>query len=113
MFPYKINWTTESLKEMFEDVSYGYVNDLYDINKIIYKYMDEFIYENENKILNEIKHNGTISLNTFYEMVNSEPYCDYIFLNVKYFDINLKLWVDYEVNELDMSNYLYKKLKLI
>ena len=31
MFSYKINWATESLKEIHEDNSYGYVDDLFNL----------------------------------------------------------------------------------
>ena len=104
MYPYKINWATESLKEIHEDNSYGYADDLMEIKQIIYKYIDEYIYECENKIKIEIKNYGTITLNKFYEMVNSEPYFDFIFLSVKYFDCSLKTWVDYHVNENELNN---------
>ena len=35
---------------MHEDNSYGYADDLMEIKQIIYKYIDEYIYEYENKI---------------------------------------------------------------
>ena len=111
MYPYKINWTTESLEEIHEDNSYGYVNDLLEIKKIIYKYIDEYINEYENNIKNEIKDCGTITLERFYEMVNSEPYWDFIFLSVKYFDCSLKTWIDYYVNENELNEYFLSHFK--
>ena len=45
MYPYKINWSTESLKELYEDESYGYVDNLFEIKKILFKYIDIYIYE--------------------------------------------------------------------
>ena len=112
MYPYKINWTTESLEEIHEDNSYGYVNDLLEIKKIIYKYIDEYINEYENNIKNEIKDCGTITLERFYEMINSEPYCDFIFLSVKYFDFTLKTWKEYEVNEIELNDYFLSRFNL-
>ena len=38
-------------------------------------------------------------------MVNSEPYWDFIFLDIKYFDITLKIWKDYKINEKELNNY--------
>jgi 6-pyruvoyl-tetrahydropterin synthase len=112
MYPYKINWTTESLEEIHEDNSYGYVNDLLEIKKIIYKYIDKYINEYENNIKNEIKDCGTITLERFYEMVNSEPYWDFIFLSVKYFDFTLKTWKEYEVNEKELNDYFLSRFNL-
>jgi len=63
MYPYKINWATESLKEIHEYNSYGYVNNLFEIKELIYKYIDEYIYEYENRIKNEIEdYNNTRQL---------------------------------------------------
>lgn len=113
MYPYKINWMTENLKEIHEDDSYGYVDDLIGIKKIIYKYIDEYIYEYENEIKNEIEdyNNQRPIINRFYEMVNSEPYWDFMFLSVKYFDFSLKTWCDYEVNEIELNEYLLSHFK--
>ena len=105
MYPYKINWTTEELKEIHEDDSYGCVDNLLEIKKLIYKYIDKYIYENENRINKEINAYGTIEINKFYEMVNNEPYWDFIFLSVKYFDISLKTWKDYGINEEELNKY--------
>lgn len=30
MYPYKIEWANEGLREVHEDNSYGYVNDLFE-----------------------------------------------------------------------------------
>lgn len=111
MYPYKINWATESLKEIHEDDSYGYTDDLFGIKKLIYKYIDEYIHEYENKIKYEIDdhNNQRPIINRFYEMVNSEPYWDDIFLSVKYFDFTLKVWVDYEVDENELNDYLLSR----
>lgn len=108
MYPYKINWTTESLNEIHKNNSYGYVNHLFEIQKIIHKYVDEYICKYENQIKNEIKDNNDTRpiINKFYEMVNSEPYCDSIFLSVKYFDFASKSWCDFKVNDADLNAYL-------
>ncbi len=123
MYPYKINWLTESLREAHEDDSYGYVDDLFGIKKIIYKYIDEYIYECENRMKDEIinpifpiEHNNKTAIeyyndqrpikDRFCEMVNGEPYLDYIFLSVKYFDFSLKTWCDYKVDETELNEYL-------
>lgn len=112
MYPYKINWATEKLKELHEYNSYGYTDDLLEIKKIIYKYIDEYIYEYKNEITNEITNCGTITLNRFYEMVNSDPYWDFIFLSVKYFDLSSKTWRDFEVNETELNDYLWSCFKI-
>lgn len=111
MYPYKINWATESLKEIHENNSYGYVDDLIKIKQIIYKYIDKYMDECENEIKTEIGIYGTITLNKFYEMVNSQPYWDFIFLSVKYFDFSLKTWVDYVVNENELDEYFLSHFK--
>ena len=59
----------------------------------------------------EIKNYGTITLNRFYEMVNLEPYWDFIFLSVKYFDFSLKTWKDYDVNETELNDYFLSHFK--
>ena len=113
MYPYKIIWDTEDLKEIHEDESYGYVEDLSGIKKIIYKYVDEYINEYEDYLKYKMKNNDDDIplINIFYEMVNSEPYCDYIFLSVKYFDFALKSWKNYEVDEKELDDYLVSYLK--
>ena len=105
MYPYKINWATESLKEKHEDKSYGYADDLLGIKREIYKYIDEYIYEYKKKLEYEVKDYGNVTLNRFFEMVNNEPYFDFIFLSIKYFDFSLKTWKDYEVNEIELEQY--------
>ena len=45
MYPYKINWATESLKEIHEDNSYGYADDLIEIKTgWLGKYEDQDLY---------------------------------------------------------------------
>ena len=66
MYPYKINWATESLKELHEDNSYGYANDLLEIKKNIYQYVDEYIYEYNNKLKYEMKNVETFTINIFF-----------------------------------------------
>ena len=44
-------------------------------------------------------------------MVNSEPYWDFIFLSVKYFDCSLKTWIDYYVNENELNEYFLSHFK--
>jgi hypothetical protein len=105
MYPYKINWATESLRELHEDNSYGYADNLSDIKKEIYKYIDEYIYEYE-KELKVALNNESFSLNVFFRMVNSEPYYDFMFLDVKYFDFAQKIWKHYEINEPEIEQYI-------
>ena len=45
-------------------------------------------------------------------MVNSEPYWDFIFLSVKYFDFTLKTWKEYEVNEKELNDYFLSRLNI-
>lgn len=108
MYPYKISWATESLKEIHYDDSYGYVNDLFEIKQIIYKYIDEYICTYADRIKNEIENcnNTRPIINRFYEMVNSQPYHDDIFLSIKYFDFLSKSWCNYEVNESELNDYV-------
>jgi hypothetical protein len=110
MYPYKINWTTENLKEIHEDNSYGCANDLLEIKNILNKYINEYINEYKNEIKNEIKYNGVITLERFYEMVNSKPYYDNIFISIKYFDFTLKTWKEYDVNEIELNDYFMSHL---
>ena len=111
MYPYKINWATESLKENHEDESYGYADDLLGIKREIYIYIDKYIYEYKKKLEYEVKDYGNVTLNRFFEMVNNEPYFDFIFLSIKYFDFSLKTWKDYEVNEIELEQYFLSHFK--
>jgi hypothetical protein len=111
MYPYKIIWANEKLKEIHEDNSYGYVDDLLEIKKVIYKYIDEYINEYKTMLKYEIEDYGNITINKFFEMVNSESYNNFIFLSIKYFDFSLKTWKDYEVDEIELENYFLSNLK--
>jgi len=111
MYPYKISWATRRLKELHQDKSYGYADNLLEIKKEIYKYIDEYINEYEKQLEYEVKNVDTFNINNFFLMVNSEPYLDFIFLSVKYFDFSQKTWKDYEVNETEMEHYLLSRLK--
>jgi hypothetical protein len=62
MYPYKIVCSTKEQKEKHKDEIYGYANDLSEITKIIYKYADEYICENKNKIFREMEENDEISI---------------------------------------------------
>lgn len=108
IYPYKISWSTKSLKESHEYDSYGYVKNLIEIKNIIYKYVDEYIHEHENRIKDEIEdYDNTIPIiNRFFEMVNSEPYNDSIFLSIRYFDCATKSWHNYDINETELNEYL-------
>lgn len=113
MYPFVIIWKTESLKELYESSSYGYVEELFEIINIIHGYIDNFIYEYDEKIKNEIKNNGAITIEKFYEMVNSEPYWDFIFFDIKYFDIRNKLWTEYKIDEKKLNEYFMLKIQII
>lgn len=110
MYPYKITWATEILREAHEHESYGYADDLSGIKNTIYQYMDVYIDECRTKIEREIADCGTVTLHQFFEMVNSEPYFDCIFLSIKYFDFVSKRWVDYDVNEVELEQYFLSKI---
>ena len=69
MYPFKISYSTKEQKEKHKDEIYGYANDLTEIKTIIYKYVDEYIYEHNKKIFNEIERNDGISQHTFYKML--------------------------------------------
>ena len=49
MYPFKISFSTKEQKEQNKDNIYGYANDLTEIKNIIYKYVDEYIYEYKKK----------------------------------------------------------------
>jgi hypothetical protein len=98
MYPYKIVCSTKEQKEKHQDELYGYANDLSEITKIIYKYADEYICENKNKIFREMEENDEISINTFYKMFDTLPI-------VKYFDISPRTWNEYEIDESELYKY--------
>jgi hypothetical protein len=98
MYPYKIVCSTKEQKEKHKDEIYGYANDLSEITKIIYKYADEYICENKNKIFREMEENDEISINTFYKMFDTLPI-------VKYFDISPRTWNEYEIDESELYKY--------
>ena len=113
MYPFKITWATESLKEFHEDDSYGYADDLFGIKKEIYKYIDQYICWYKSQLEYEIKDRGYVTLHRFFEMVNSEPYSDSIFLDIKYFDFSLKKWKDYEVDEVELEQYFLSQFESV
>ncbi len=86
MYPFVISWTSEYLNEWFENRSFNYGENFNDINNLIYKYIDEIIKEYEDIIKYAIE-DERFNLETFYQIVNKEPYCDYLFFSIKYFDI--------------------------
>jgi hypothetical protein len=98
MYPYKIVCSTKEQKENHKDEIYGYANDLSEITKIIYKYADEYICENKNKIFREMEENDEISINTFYKLFDTLPI-------VKYFDISPRTWNEYEIDEAELYKY--------
>jgi hypothetical protein len=51
------------------------------------------------KIFHEIELNGTISINTLYEMVISLP-------TIKYFDISSKTWNEYEIYVVELHEHI-------
>ncbi len=94
MYPFKISFSTKEQKEQHKDETYGYANDLTEIKTIIYKYVDEYIYEYKK----QIKHNDGISQHTFYKMFDFLP-------SVKYFDISPRIWKEYEIDEVELCEY--------
>lgn len=98
MYPFVICWTTDDLNDMFKTKTYNYVRELKEIDKIILECIDELVLDHKEQIQWEIKAES-FNLNKFYEMVNGQPYWDYIFFSVKYFDITDKIWKDYEIDE--------------
>jgi hypothetical protein len=104
MYPFKIRYSTKEQKEKHKDEIYGYANDLTEIKNIIYKYVDEYIYEYKKKIFNEIEHNDGISQYTFYKMYDFLP-------SVKYFDISPRIWKEYEIDEVELSEYFLSYFK--
>jgi hypothetical protein len=104
MYPYKIIFSTKEQKEKHKDKIYGYANDLQEINKIIYKYTDEYIYQHKYKILYEYDHNDRISIETFYKMFDTIP-------SVKYFDILLKTWIEFEIDQIEIHEYFLSHFK--
>jgi hypothetical protein len=104
MYPFKIRFSTKEQKEQNKDNIYGYANDLTEIKNIIYKYVDEYIYEYKKKIFDEIEHNDGISQHTFYKMYDFLP-------SVKYFDISPRIWKEYEIDEVELCEYFLSYFK--
>jgi len=99
MYPFKIICSSKEQKEKHKDEIYGYANDLSEIKKIIYKYVDEYICEYKNKIFREMEDNDDrISQYTFYKMFDTLP-------SVKYFDISPRIWYEYEIDEVELHEY--------
>jgi hypothetical protein len=99
MYPFKISYSTKEQKEQHKDEIYGYANDLSEIKNIIYKFADEYIYEYKNKIV----YDGTISMHRFYEMFDCLP-------SVKYFDISPRIWKEYEIDDVELYEYIKSKV---
>lgn len=104
MYPFKISYSTKEQKEQHKDEIYGYANDLTEIKNIIYKYVDEYIYEHKKKIFREMEENDEISQNTFYKMFDFIP-------SVKYFDISPRIWKEYEIDEVELYEYFLSYFK--
>lgn len=100
MYPFVIIWATEQQKEQFDESSYGHVDELQEIDEIIYKHVNYFIVEHKEKIQREMKESGgTITFGRFCEMVNAQPYWDFFFITIKYFDSANKVWKNYDIDE--------------
>ena len=104
MYPFKISYSTKEQKEQHKDEIYGYANDLTEIKNIIYKYVDEYIYEHKKMIFREMEENDEISQNTFYKMFDFIP-------SVKYFDISPRIWKEYEIDEVELYEYFLSYFK--
>jgi hypothetical protein len=113
MFPFIITWATDNLKEIFKDITYNNVDELKQIDKIIYEFIDKIILIYDIKIKNEIRNYGICKPKQFYEIVNSQHYNDTIFFSIKYFDTIGKTWKDYKINEAKLNKYLISHLTLI
>jgi hypothetical protein len=104
MYPFTIIYSSKEQKEKYKDDIDGYADDLSEMKKIIYDFVDNYIYEYKNKIFYEMKHNKRISQNIFYEMFNSLP-------TIKYFDISAKMWHKYEIDKVELHEYFLSYFK--
>lgn len=112
MYPYKIIWATENLVEIHENESYGYVEDITELQTIIHKYIEMYIKEYEHLLRTYEK---SFPLKIFFELVNGTPFWNFIFLKIKYFDFyTTKTWMEYEVNESELADfYISAKAKVL
>lgn len=109
MYPFIIIWSSKSLIEHYDDNYYGYVEELESIDKILIDFIDEIIKSYKDKIENSIYFYEDFNWTNFCEIVNNEPYNDSIFFKIKYFNIQSKKWVDYQID----NGYLERKFILL
>jgi len=112
MYPYVIIITSKELEEHYEGNLYDYVNDISNIDKQIYKFIEEIINLYTNKLKYEIEEN-TLNWNRFCEAVNAQPYDDSLFFNIKYFDYKTKQWINYDIEEIELELKFIKIIKKI
>ena len=112
MYPYIIILNSNELKEHYNGNLYDYISNINDINKQIYKFIEEIIDLYSNKIKYDIEEN-TLNWNRFCEVVNAQPYDDSIFFNVKFFDYKTKMWHDYVIEEIVLELEFIKIIKKI
>lgn len=105
MYPFVIIWISKNLEEHYNDNYYGCVEELKLIDKILFDFVDEIIKLHKDKIENAIYFCEDFNWTNFCETINNEPYNDSIFFNIKYFNIQNKKWIDYEID----NSYLERK----
>lgn len=112
MYPYIILWTNNFLNEYFDGNIYGHIKELNKLNLIVYEQIEKIIIEFENEIKHEIKEDN-FNWIKFCEMVNNEAYNNSMFFELKYYDVKLEQWNDYELEQIELEHIFIKIIKKI
>lgn len=112
MYPWVIILTSRELEEYYGGNIYSYTSIIANIDKEIYKFIEEIIGLYDDKIKFYIGEN-TLDWSRFCEAVNAQPYDDSIFFSVKYFDYKTKLWNDYNIGQMELEQKFIKIIKKI
>jgi hypothetical protein len=111
MYPFVIIWSNQELVEIHEDETYGYVDDLAELYNIQCKWIDYYTDTYTKRLKWLIKDMQNITIESLFEMVNGQPYETHPFFSIKYFDISMKSWKNYEMNEKEINEYFLCLLK--
>lgn len=108
MYPFVIVWSSKVLIEYYDGNIYGHIDNLNELESILFKYLKEIIEDNYDKIKFYID-DDNLDWDKFCESVNAETYNNSTFFNIKYFDT--KLWINYEFEQMELEKVFIKLIE--
>lgn len=107
MYPFVIMWKSKDLIENDYENYYGCVNKLDDIVIQLNNLIIKIIHLYEQQVKNSLN-NGDLCWNKFCQIVNNQSYNDSIFFDIKYFDIIVNKWYNFDIDDIDLENNFIK-----